>query len=360
MHGLELMRVVRRSPHGSADRNVTDPSTSDRCTSRSPHGSADRNNCYLDAISARQLSLPARERGSKRREVPVSAHGYRSLPARERGSKRLGRLRHVLRLLVAPRTGARIETRRPCAGFWWDPVAPRTGARIETRPVILSSTVTHRRSPHGSADRNMSTPPRVPHDAPSLPARERGSKLFEVFTAVVYSMSLPARERGSKPRPRLQPELRLVAPRTGARIETTRLGCARHVLRVAPRTGARIETCRLRRVLRMTPVAPRTGARIETPKSARSHLDPCVAPRTGARIETALRSRATAHLPRRSPHGSADRNQPPRSNAYRDTAVAPRTGARIETPCSSTARTCFTCRSPHGSADRNSLSSLAL
>ena len=97
------------------------------------------------------------------------------------------------------------------------------------------------------------------------------------------STSLPSRGRGSK--------------------HLTRPGASDQV--VAPFTGARIETPRSQRSA-ANPVAPFTGARIET-RHAASTPRPAVAPFTGARIETSWRQ--------------------PLERAH----VAPFTGARIET-----------------------------
>ena len=103
--------------------------------------------------------------------------------------------------------------------------------------------------------------------------------------------------------------------------------------RVAPRTGARIETSSPLRCpwnQRAARVAPRTGARIETT----TRVPPCrragrVAPRTGARIETATLQALEAGIRTESPpargrglklrisvdQGLTDRCRPPHGGA---------------------------------------------
>ena len=79
-------------------------------------------------------------------------------------------------------------------------------------------------------------------------------------------MSPPSRGRGSKHpvKPHGQACL-LVAPFTGAWIETFKIVIDLRVMRVAPFTGAWIETIYMERVKRDFSVAPFTGAWIETP-----------------------------------------------------------------------------------------------
>jgi len=166
---------------------------------------------------------------------------------------------------VAPRAGARIETRlrpsRPsaCSGRSPRGSADRNFFRLrEVRRL-------NGRSPRGSADRNNACATFCAAGVMSLPARERGSKPASAFADSSRIWSLPARERGSK---RFGFGARMSSPT------------------VAPRAGARIETVARRTVCVVARVAPRAGARIEThTRSTRS----------------ALRSR-------RSPRGSADRN----------------------------------------------------
>ena len=122
----------RRSPRGSADRNVNPDGFVNALRRRSPRGSADRNDQTAAQI-ATAWSLPARERGSKQ-DRSVECQGTTT---------------------VAPRAGARIETRAIPAQHRMQPVAPRAGARIETSITTESSTCERRRSPRGSADRNI-------------------------------------------------------------------------------------------------------------------------------------------------------------------------------------------------------------
>ena len=65
-------------------------------------------------------------------------------------------------------------------------------------------------------------------------------------------------------RPYVNIIIRHVAPRAGARIETTSLTDVGLWMLVAPRAGARIETGPCRRDVEVAAVAPRAGARIET------------------------------------------------------------------------------------------------
>ncbi len=84
----------------------------------------------------------------------------------------------------------------------------------------------------------------------------------------VASWSPPARGRGSKPELRTMAEPAIqVAPRTGARIETLHVAQVTTDAKVAPRTGARIETGIAQLIGAEIIVAPRTGARIETRRS---------------------------------------------------------------------------------------------
>ena len=236
-------------------------------------------------------------------------------------------------------------------------VAPRAGARIETLSAPMLAADGMRRSPRGSADRNNCASAAILATVTSLPARERGSKPQRL-----------SRARRSTP----------VAPRAGARIETTQFVRASSDSRVvAPRAGARIETpsgqCSAASALGSLParergskppasagqrmpspslparergskhasglrqphgdrVAPRAGARIETACAGRDvrRLSD-VAPRAGARIETCHPATSRRVVVGRSPRGSADRNQPSNSPPPATRAVAPRAGARIET-----------------------------
>ena len=75
---------------------------------------------------------------------------------------------------------------------------------------------------------------------------------------------------------------------------------------VAPRTGAWIETILIISYCAHMSVAPRTGAWIETGQAAADSALPRVAPRTGAWIETPSSHRSRAALGSRPPHGGVD------------------------------------------------------
>ena len=258
------------------------------CAGRSPRGSADRNTAADVEIGDPLRSLPARERGSKHQ---VDRQESCRLAGRSpRGSADRNR--------SIPMQSLRRPSRSPRGS------ADRNNSRARSVISVRS------RSPRGSADRNSAICWGYPPATGSLPARERGSKL-------VLGDGQPASP--------------CVAPRAGARIETTmgcldriRLGARRSprgsadrnnrgfepapdVTEVAPRAGARIETGGALRWLRCI-VAPRAGARIET---ADRRIDGCgqrVAPRAGARIETSECGHNNNANRGRSPRGSADRN----------------------------------------------------
>ena len=188
-----------RSLHGSVDRNFAVVSIRASQMSRSLHGSVDRNTGEDDEkmtlvvapftgawietgfTSSRALltvsSLPSRERGSKLTSYGTSRIACPSLPSRERGSK----------LLDAYGTGG------------GERVAPFTGAWIETRRVSRLAGTRCGRSLHGSVDRNIFPARLLRGTRPSLPSRERGSKLDQRDGAL---------------------DLAAVAPFTGAWIET--------------------------------------------------------------------------------------------------------------------------------------------
>ena len=135
--------------------------TAPRCVAganagRSPRGSADRNPMF--SMTDRQVfwSLPARERGSKHREPWASQDRAGSLPARERGSKLQKAERRVVRgwSLPARERGSKQPEQSHVDNL--QDVAPRAGARIETRRTAPCRWTSSRRSPRGSADRNTS------------------------------------------------------------------------------------------------------------------------------------------------------------------------------------------------------------
>src|SRR5208337_4575675 len=120
-------RSSGRSPRGSADRNAHAPGAS---TVRpvAPRAGARIETCPRCGRSRREWSLPARERGSKLRAVLNDLAPRASLPARERGSKLVYRDPESGEIRVAPRAGARIETRWMSEAVGRDVVAPRAGA----------------------------------------------------------------------------------------------------------------------------------------------------------------------------------------------------------------------------------------
>ncbi len=325
----------------------------------------------------RRASLPARGRGSKPAERLPDVERITSLPARGRGSKRklvdgvsvdesrsphggadrnFWAAAHTTAVVVAPRTGARIETGPLTMARRCSTVAPRTGARIETHSAARARNYDHSRSPHGGADRNVDpagsaggagvaprTGARIETlGPPQSPACQSGRSphggadrnLGEHIFQRVNVGSLPARGRGSKHSNGSDTTAAgFVAPRTGARIETATVSAVEAVAsaslpargrgskqvaaavagpqaRVAPRTGARIETGPLTMARRCSTVAPRTGARIETPRAEYNPSAWCRRSPHGGADRNTLPAGSLAAEPGRSPHGGADRNSP--------------------------------------------------
>ncbi len=165
------------------------------------------------------MSLPSRERGSKRSGTARPCVPRRSLPSRERGSK----------LRLANETAA--------------PATSLPSRERGSKPVCRHQPLRRRRS---------------------LPSRERGSKHAQ------------RARRGTEPRRSLHGSVdrnpnagrrcacRSVAPFTGAWIETLLRGYDLTRFEVAPFTGAWIETPRVRAPPSKRCVAPFTGAWIET------------------------------------------------------------------------------------------------
>ena len=87
-----------------------------------------------------------------------------SLPAGERGSKCWG-------------VCYRVKDQR---------VAPRRGAWIEIVKSTLRGVVCRCRSPQGSVDRNIQSRVDPLLEARSLPAGERGSKLFDAIIITIF------------------------------------------------------------------------------------------------------------------------------------------------------------------------------
>ena len=146
----------------------------------------------------------------------------------------------------------------------------------------------------------------------------------------------------------------LVAPRTGAWIETVTSSSSGNRSNVAPRTGAWIETRLFPTTGRAIPVAPRTGAWIETPGSQDKGAWYLVAPRTGAWIETITRASTRAVAPV-APRTGAWIETPSRRRDDIRRGVAPRTGAWIETTQSVLVPSHDPRRPSHGGVDRNLL-----
>ena len=75
-----------------------------------------------------------------------------SRPSRARGLKPLDRPRHLERGVVAPLTGAWIETPHLAHGWHGGDVAPLTGAWIETKASPEATIRDEGRAPHGRVD----------------------------------------------------------------------------------------------------------------------------------------------------------------------------------------------------------------
>ena len=214
-----------------------------------------------------RMSPPSRGRGSKRRVASASSAATRSPPSRGRGSKHPHRRRELRRQSGRPPHGGADRNMLGRSGVGQTVVAPLTGARIETlrrAPQIAAGA--RGRPPHGGADRNaiaagawldrlgvapltgarIETPSRQAdrrRDAWSPPSRGRGSK-----PATIGDIAAPS----------------VVAPLTGARIETYAARSLAAIRHGRPLTGARIETIVRRAGASGRDVAPLTGARIET------------------------------------------------------------------------------------------------
>ena len=109
-----------------------------------------------------------------------------SLPAGERGSKCWGVCYRVKDQRVAPRRGAWIEITTRFAPPLISAVAPRRGAWIEIVKSTLRGVVCRCRSPQGSVDRNIQSRVDPLLEARSLPAGERGSKLFDAIIITIF------------------------------------------------------------------------------------------------------------------------------------------------------------------------------
>ncbi len=109
----------------------------------------------------------------------------------------------------------------PCRASWRGQVAPRAGARIETAPEQRSEGHPDRRSPCGSADRNFGCADGDAGDGGGRsPCGSADRNRAPAHKPGAAPGSLPVRERGSKLRALLRIRKQEVAPRAGARIET--------------------------------------------------------------------------------------------------------------------------------------------
>ena len=301
-------------------------------TRRSPRGSVDRNPQSRHPCRPAGTSLPARERGSKRRQGLCLPHGLRSLPARERGSKLVVLGLILAQQKVAPRAGAWIETdnhlhpRRlrqvaPRAGAWietgftslstasFSRVAPRAGAWIETPPGararkecqvapragawIETCQVWHQAAASMVAPRAgawIETQERLPTQGrhKSLPARERGSKLGDLEADNKSATGRSPRgsvDRNSYRRALcMTPRRSLPARERGSK---QRMACAQRTERPSlPARERGSKPGRARDHGRAERVAPRAGAWIETRPIHPRSPPAAVAPRAGAWIET--------------------------------------------------------------------------
>ena len=243
-----MLRLKRRSPRGSVDRNFTCGNSEVYATGVAPHAGAWIETTWLifDAIPPPRRS----PRGSVDRNsnpVITSDDARVSLPTRERGSKHHRTVAVNHRRKVAPHAGAWIETTTLglAPGMWL--VAPHAGAWIETQSNVKRCLVPGRRSPRGSVDRNKNWVKTTLNLGTSLPTRERGSK---------QELGEDHAQSGH------------VAPHAGAWIETLQSYPAGRLKSVAPHAGAWIETAAILDSASKLPVAPHAGAWIETPFNA--------------------------------------------------------------------------------------------
>ncbi len=190
-----------------------------------------------------------------------------SHPSRVRGLKHVSR-RHLCSI-VAPFTGAWIETSTsprsryvdkvaPFTGAWIETidssrasingivVAPFTGAWIETRASHVDMYSSAEVAPFtGAWIETLPLPPLLFVPLLSHPSRVRGLKPHRNGDNVRIAVSHPSRVRGLKPAYDVTRGMRrIVAPFTGAWIETIRNRAIEYPAPVAPFTGAWIETQR--------------------------------------------------------------------------------------------------------------------
>ena len=99
--------------------------------------------------------------------------------------------------IVAPTTGAWIETVDPWDAGALDVVAPTTGAWIETLDFCKENP-TLCVAPTTGAWIETDCMTFISHSGTSLPPRERGLKLLLLESCSAFIVSLPPRERGLK------------------------------------------------------------------------------------------------------------------------------------------------------------------
>ena len=107
----------------------------------------------------------------------------------------------------------------------------------------------------------------------SRPVWARGLKLASSFIISILLVSRPVWARGLKRRDYIYEQIRLVAPRVGAWIETCGQCESCLKAKVAPRVGAWIETAGQVFGCVLCCVAPRVGAWIETNIKTIKHKD---------------------------------------------------------------------------------------
>ncbi len=256
---------------------------------------------------------------------------------------------------VAPRAGARIETSSqsqigsraaspPVRGRGSKRLQCLEGTRQRRRPpcggadrnVIMTSTLANLvgRPPCGGADRNVALWLRADRRACRPPCGGADRNVALWLRADRRASSPPVRGRGSKHRDQAgSARAQHVAPRAGARIETTNhYADPIHKEVVAPRAGARIETWPILEIS-VVPgrVAPRAGARIETAFSSTPTRRTPTSPPVRGRGSKQWRCSRLSAVRCRPPCGGADRNMHTLHDHHNRARVAPRAGARIET-----------------------------
>ena len=259
-----------------------------------------------------------------------------SRPSRARGSKLDQSAKRSERRIVAPLTGAWIETVSRACQSASSPRSRPSRARGSKPSILQTWPAGWGRAPHGRVDRN--NPLSVYPDPSALVAPLTGAWIETML-------------------PRTSDALLLVAPLTGAWIETFMRGWRPklpHPSRPSRARGSKLPTplgCPMR-----SRVAPLTGAWIETTTCGRRGLVAATSRPSRARGSKRQRSRVGCEGSGRAPHGRVDRNdaelqrlakqyrRAPHGRVDRNfehvgfqpvDGVAPLTGAWIETACRS-------------------------